>query len=490
MIQLSYLDGILVKRLSLFLYLSLVFACPFTSKCRADWSPHVKGSVEQIYDSNIFLDPQGVKGRKSRSDFRTNLGTTIGLTNQTKYRVLSIDYSPTYSLFVKNGGESYLRHTARLDLVQDLDEHLFFYIQDHFDYNQEAQSLNQESTAVNYGREKNITNDSEMGLVYGFGPEDSVKIFYYDNRLIYLNDSNRSFERYNYVGNDDSVEYGPGAEIEYWLNVRNGLSLSYQWQRIDYKIEPSKRVDHVDLGYLHRWSPKTLFRIDYIFDNVRSFGHLAPDYKIHQTQAGLERSISPSLSFSIMAGYYHRSMDEMDLKSPEDIKYNFDTSKNDGFMGHLEMQYEREHWSAKMTAESGVRLEFNDYNNRGYTPYRSIRIDMNYEFSYRLNGVAGIGYTYENSPDTATALLEKDHRVETYYASCSLTYLIKKWLQCKLSYTYNDQSETSLRQYELGYNDHVFLFNLTAFYDWMRHGGKSKGNHDSDTRYSRATTSI
>ena len=457
--------------------LCILAAAPFfcVPKCQADWNPHVKGTLEQIYDSNIFLDPEGVKGRKSRSDFRTNFGAILGITNKTQYRSLDIEYAPTYSLFVKNGGESYLRHTAMLDLEQDIAEHLLFYAYEHFDYNQEPISLNQESTAVNFGRRKNINNESETGLTYQFGPEDNAKIFYYDNRLIYLNDSNRRYGHYGYTrGNDDSVEYGPGIEINYWLNVRNGLSLSYQWQRVDYEIQPSRRVDHVDAAYLYRWDPKTLARIDYIFDNVRSYGHLSPDYKIHQAQAGFERSLSPSLSLTIMAGFYHRSLSDEGFIAPNGIKFDHGSSKNDGFMGHTEVLYNREHWNVKFTADSGVRLEFNDYNNRGYTPYRSFGINANYDFTDRLHGFVIMAYTYESSPDTVQAIIKKDHRVETYHASCGMKYLIKKWLECKLTYAYNDQSETSLRQYPLGYNDHVVMFSVTAVYDWMKHETKNQ----------------
>ncbi len=439
----------------------------------ADWAPYVETTLEQIYDSNIFLDPEGYKGRESRSDFRTNIGATFGIRNQTRLRTLELEYTPTYSLFVKNGGESYLRHTAALNFLQHLSQHLFLYAKDNFDYNQEPSTSNYtlQSTAVNQGRRKNLRNAGEGGLEYQFGPEDYLRIYYIDNRLIYPDEStSRSKGKFG-VSNDDSVQYGPGAEIIHWINQRNGLDLIYEWQRVDYAVQPSRRIDHIDAGYSYRWSPYTTLRLDYIFDNVRNFGRLSPDFKIHQVQAGFEKIFSQSLSVNVMAGYYHRSMTKSKLEKITNVTP--DSSKNDGFMGHLDINYHRSHWHLNMSGESGVRLEFNDYNNRGYTPYRLINLNGSYDLTEKLQIFSSLSYTYESSPDTLRALVEKDHRTETYNASGGLKYLLLKWLTCTIEYNYNDQSETQLSKRDLvGYNDHVVLFRITAIYDWLRHKEK------------------
>ena len=445
-------------------------------QCHADWAPHTSAALEQIYDSNIFLEPDGVSRHDSKSDFRTNISATLGISNETRLRSFTLEYTPTYSYFVKNSNESYLSHAADMTFTQNLTQHISIYMEDNFSYSEEpiSQYGDMESTSVNYDRRKNITNNGVGGLLYQFGYEDFLKIYYRDDRLIYTgNNSKYDFNGHRVQGDDNSVAYGPGAEVTYWLNRRNGLDLIYEWQRIDYDIRESKRIDHVDAGYSYRWSPNTTLRVDYIFDDVRTDGHISPDYKIHQAQAGFERVFSKSLTLDLMAGYYHRSMEKSQFEEKNQI--STDSSKNDGFMGRFEMNYNRSHWHVGIAGESGVRLEFNDYNNRGYTPYRLVTMDGQYDFTERLNAFARLSYTYETSPDTLRAAVKKDYRTETYNASTGIKYLLLEWLTCSLEYNYNDQSETQISdKYGAGYNDHVVMFRLNAIYDWLKHKETSK----------------
>ena len=443
----------------------------------ADWVPYTRATLEQIYDSNIFLESEGEHRHDSKSDFRTNISPTMGIRNETQFRVLSFEYTPTYSWFAKNHHESYLRHTAALDFNQAVSHRFSIYAHDSFDYNEEPYSEygEQQSTAVNYGRRKNIRNGGEGGVVYRFGPEDYFRFYYYDERLIYPNESDYDLQGHRIEGSDDSVEYGPGAQLMYWINQRNGIDLLYEWQRVDYEIRNSRRIDHFDAGYSYRWSPHTTLRIDYILDNVRTYGRIAPDYKIHQAAAGFERIFSHSLEMTLLAGFYHRSMEDSRLE--EETQLDIGSSQNDGFMGHMEIRYTRSNWNVSVSGEGGVRLEFADYNNRGFTPYREISVDGRYDFSDRLHGSVSLSYTHEMSPDTIRALVEGDHRTETYNITTGLEYVMLEWLTCSAEYQYNDQSETQISDRNLtGYNDHVFTIRLTATYDWRQNEAQSETN--------------
>jgi len=457
--------------------------------CLADWVPYTRATLEQIYDSNIFLESEGEHGHDSKSDFRTNITPTIGIRNESQFRLFSLEYSPSYSWFAKNHHESYMRHTAAFDFNQDLSSRLSIYANDSFDYNEEPQEEPGEetSTAVNYGRRKNIRNSGEGGIIYQFGQENILRFYYYDNRLIYPSDSGYDYEGGELSSSDDSVEYSPGAEIIYWLNQRNGMDFLYEWQRVDYEIRESRRIDHLDMGYTYRWSPHTTLRIDYILDNVRNYGRLSPDYKIHQAQAGFERIFSPSFTLSMFGGFYHRSMEDSQLE--EETGLDIGSSHNNGFMGHMDVGYTRSHWSITAAAEGGIRLEFADYNNRGFTPYREFSIDGRYDFTERLHGTLSLSYTHEMSPDTLMALVEGDHRTETYNISAGLKYLLLEWLTCSFEYDYNDQSETQFSDMTpTGYNDHVFMLRLSATYDWLKHEKRTKQNYGTHTKSIGGTT--
>ena len=461
-------------------------------QCCAEWAPHLSAALEQIYDSNIFLEPDGVSRHDSKSDFRTNVSTTLGITNETHLRSFTLEYTPTYSYFVKNSNESYVSHAAAMNLRQNLTKYISIYMEDNFFYSEEpiAQYGDMESTSVNYDRRKNITNSGEGGFLFQFGYENFLKIYYSDDRLIYPDNNSYDVNGHRVQTDDNSVAYGPGAEITYWLTQRNGVNLAYQWQRIDYDIRESKRIDHVDAGYSYRWSPNTILSVDYIFDDVRTEGHISPDYKINQAQAGFERIFSRSLTLDLMAGYYHRSMEKSQFEERNQL--STDSSENDGFMGRVGLNFTRSNWHVTVAGESGVRLEFTDYNNRGYTPYRLVTMNGQYDFTDRLHGFLGLSYTHEMSPDTLTALVQGDRRTETYNISTRLEYLLLKWLTCSLEYAYNDQSETQIsNQYAAGYNDNVVMFRLNAIYDWLEHTANRNQNYDTipSQHHSRTTIS-
>ncbi len=447
------------------------------STCKADWIPYTRATLEQIYDSNIFLEPEGENRHESRSDFRTNISPTIGIRNESQFRVLSFEYAPSYSYFARNTNENYLRQTLAFDFNQGISSHIYFYVHDSFDYNEEPISEygEEQSTSVNYGRRKNIRNNGEGGFVYRFGPEDFFRIYYYDNRLLYPDDSGYGRQDNRIESSDDSVEYGPGIQVGYWITQRNGVSFLYEWQRVDYEIRSSRRIDHLDAGYSYRWSPHTTLRIDYILDNVRTYGRLSPDYKIHQAAAGFEKMFSQSLSLTFLAGFYHRTMEDTILEEETDL--DIGSSHNNGFMGHMAIRYTQSNWNVSLTGEGGVRLEFADYNNRGFTPYREISLDGHYYFSDRLHGFLSLSYTHEMSPDTLMALVEGDHRTETYNVSTGVEYLLLEWLTCSAEYQYNDQSETQVSDLHLtGYNDHVFSIRFTATYDWRHSEAQPETN--------------
>ena len=451
----------------------------------ADWIPYTRATIEQIYDSNIFLEPAGENRHDSRSDFRTNISPTIGIRNETQFKVLSLEYSPYYSYFVKNSNESYLGHTVTFDFNQSFSARLSIYANDSFNYSEEplSEEYGEEiSTTVNYGRRKNIRNTGEGGVVYQFGMEDFFRVYYLDSRLIYPDNSGYDYNGNRIQASDDSVEYGPGAEVNYWINQRNGIDLLYEWQRVDYQIRYSRVIDHLDAGYTYRWSPHTSLRVDYIQDNVRTYGDLSPDYKIYQATAGFERIFSPSLDISLMAGFFHRSMEDWVLEDETQMETD-SSQKNNGFMGHVDVHYTRSNWNVSLTGEAGVRLEFSDYNNRGYTPYREISIDGRYDFSDRLHGTLNLSYTHETSPDTLMALVVGDHRIETYNVTTGLEYLLLEWLTCGIEYQYNDQSETQVSDLHLtGYNDNVFTLRLTATYDWRQREATPETNSWQPTR--------
>ncbi len=426
------------------------------------WIPFVRATIEQLYDSNIFLDPDGFhRPGANKSDFRTNITPAIGIRNETQAQTVSAEYVFNYSYFVNNSDQNYAGHTGNFDYERYLMEHLKFYAHDSVSVSEEPRTDAYDYVTVNYGRRRNLNNDGEAGFEYAFGPENTIKIYYHDHRLDYLKDYKYGTGIGERLGSDDSVTYGPGLEVQYWFNVQNGLSLSYQWERTDYEIRGSERRDHLDLGYTYRFSPHTSARCDFILDYVDSKDPLLFDYKIYQGTIGLSKVFSPSWSLDVYGGFYYRPS--------EDVPDEIDSSDNDGFSGGFTLTYTQEVWHLRLLGDAGARVEYGDYNNRGYTPYRSISLEFVYQLSDRLQLYVNGSYDYEKSPDiTFQTLATGENRRETYDVSSGLEYHFLPWLSGKAEYEYSEESASEYSQkLPAGYKDHRCTISLTARYDWL-----------------------
>ncbi len=434
---------------------------PFISCCRADWIPYTRASLEQIYDSNIFLEPEGESRHDSRSDFRTNISPTLGIRNETDSRTLSFDYTMTYSQFYKNSDQSYLGHNAALDYEQHLSERVLWFLRDTVALSEEPESDTYDYTSINYGRRRNLTNTGETGFEYHFGQENLFRVYYTDSRLIYLNkNGHRGHMGSGDLSSDDSVTYGPGMEIAYWINRKNGISVNYTWERTDYEIDYSEKRDHLDVGYQYRWSTHTILRADFILDYVDTFDPLLFDFKVYQMTVGFMKVFNPAWELDVYSGFYYRPSDDQ----PDYIS----SSDNTGYAGGINVTYTQQHWHVTFSGEAGIRLEYGDYNNRGYTPYRSLGIDFTYDFTERLHYYADLSYDYEKSPDTLGAVLAGENRRETYTATTGIEYMLLSWLTGTMEYQYNDESATQISdEHPMGYNDHRFMIRLSATYDWL-----------------------
>ncbi len=335
------------------------------------------------------------------------------------------------------------------------------YARDTVSLSEEPLSDTYDYTSVNYGRRRNITNTGETGIEYNFGPENLFRLFYTDSRLIYLNSSNdRGHSDLRRFGSDDSVTYGPGMEATYWFNQKNGTYMNYTWERTDYEVRYSEKRDHLDIGYRYRWSPHTTLMANFILDYVNQYDPLLFDYKVYQFTVGFNKIFSPRLEMNCFGGYYYRpSGDEPDYISSSD---------NTGYAGGFDVTYSRAHWHLTVRGETGVRLEYGDYNNRGYTPYRSAGVDFTYDISDRLHYYSSASYDYQKSPDTLQAVVAGENRRENYNGTAGIEYLFLSWLTGTMEYQYNDESATQISDEHLtGYNDHIFMLRLSVTYDWL-----------------------
>ncbi len=434
----------------------------------ADWIPYVRATISNEYDSNIFLDPQrkDYEG-KSAGDYRLTVTPTIGLRNETEHQQFSGEYSPVFNYFHEHSDQNYLGHNLSLDYTRAITQHLSFFVTEGLIYSEEPEELSytdyvdRDPNARMDTRSSHLDTTTAAGFTYQFGPEDALTLTYYDARINYTNSSDGP-EGEGYGDNDDSVAYGPELELTYWFSQRHGLGLTYSWRRYDYEYEYSRKTQDIGLVYTYRYSPHMTIDLDYSIEFVQEYGPEGFDYHIHRLTAGFEKAFSSSWTLHASAGFWSRS--NIDENGAMDyVGYDPD-SEDSGFMGSLGLDYTWNHFHTTLSMEAGTRTAFNDYENRGFTEYRSISLSTSYDLSDRLGLYASAGYYHDLTPEMESG---HDDRTETYRFSAGCNYLILPWLTSTLEYQYNESSETEIDDRPAGYEQHIIMFNLTASYEWL-----------------------
>ena len=440
----------------------------YQSTASANWVAFVKGSVEQFYDSNIFLDPDDFhRPGANKSDFRTNLVPGFGIRNEGKRQNLSLEYDLFCSFFYNNSDQNYVGHMVDFNFERFLTEHIRFYMKDYVSVSEEPESATYDYVTVNYGRKKNLTNSGEGGIEFLMRGDSSLTFYYLDNRLYYLDDNDypRSIHG-NRLGYDDSVTYGPGTHLIYWFTKSHGIDVTYEWKRVDYDYKKSERRDYLDFYYKYRTSEDNVFYGNFIYDYVDLKTPYLSDYQIYRILVGLERKFSREWSAEFFGGYYYRTFNDDKVKVGDLIE---DTSDDDGFVGGGSITYNQERWQLQLKGEYGLRIQYGDYNNRGFTRFRNIELNFDYNITDRLHSFISLFYEHEEYPNSLAEVFLGDRRREFYDALVGVEYLFLPWLSGKLQYEYSKESASRIRfDIPVGYTDHIGFIGLYANYDLLK----------------------
>ena len=279
------------------IFILVVVAVLFSATSWADWRFLPALSLEESYDSNIYLDPD-----HETSDFITRLLPELRVEDVTATRTFAASYTMSLNNYSRHSDNNYIGHGGELSWDQQLSRNLSWHIRDVYYRSEEPLEENPDYTGVRRTRNEYSRNTVDTGFTYQFGAADSVTVSYYDNRLRNT-DSDIS----------DDVQYGPSLGLEYWLSHSHGLALGYSWNRIDYKDDdPSEETNDFNLGYRWRQSQHTMLLLDYgllLFSSKAStseeddYGD-EDDYNVHSVSAGFEHAFNPAYSLSGSLGSY------------------------------------------------------------------------------------------------------------------------------------------------------------------------------------------
>ena len=342
-------------------------------------------SVQEEYTDNLYLS-----SLTKRSEWITTVAPGISLSLQKPRLTFDLSYSPGFVYYLHNPRYDYTSHDQTFRTVADLTPRLTFsFLQTYVrtDDPELVETVDEvETLLAREGRFKLNRTSFNPRLDYRFGAENSLSASYR-----YVN--SRSEDPFE----DDFQQQDIDTSLSYWFNVKNGIDLSFNYQKGNFDISPDlKNAYGYTARYIHRFTQhfevygegNAEFR-DYAETRItlplgREVSEDLDDEDVYRCNFGFTYSYSPTLEFMGGVGYYWREQSESDqdglnttasvIKSTE--KTTFSLTWNSGFASD-DFAYRDsgsyDYWTlaANATYLYSSKLQFNlsgSYGYRDYTP--------------------------------------------------------------------------------------------------------------------------
>ena len=451
------------------LFLSLILVADAAMAAQFLFTP--RATVTEKFSDNIYL----TKNDKE-DDFITTplVGFTLELPGQTTG--LSLSYDGGYNFYAKNNENDSWQHNAvgsfwhnftretRLEL-----NNAFVYAQDPLG-NQDV--VNQQGDVVapgDYSRRTGLNtyyrDYSTATLTHQFGLENSIY-----GQFIYGFLKNKS-DQYQ-----DSQEISPSVGMTYWWSTWTGIELGADYLRGLYSggqgaTNTQNTQDGTDqddfyqvsgrVRLNHRLSPQFGIYEQYrqIYRNydgnqagqvqAGTDGQLNQDYLVYAPSVGVFYQFDPTLTASLGVGYFYQQ-----VQNGKDQQGPFPTAD-------INKLWDYQTWSIRTRGSSGIGSQDFSADNQGFNRYAQTDITGQYNFTRQFYGEASFLYRYSdyiNGEDD-----EVDHYIRP---QVGLGYKVFRWMDVKLSYSYNKFIATNNSEDDYAENSVLLSVTLQPDQPW------------------------
>lgn len=388
-----------------FSLLLLVSAQVSFAKYNFELTPAI--SVGETYNDNIYLGSTNEK-----SDYITMVSPSLDLNILSEKNSLALQYAPTFVWYDDESQNDTVRHLGTLTFAQDLTEHLRFDLTNTYLKSEEPIEDIEYVEGVRTTRNTYQRNTGEARLLYLFGPENSLTAGYRHSTL-----QNKD------VTLDDGTIQNPFCTLFYWLNVKNGLELDYEFTDAEFSTDDGSvpgddyTGHRAGMRYLYRFTPHSTASLGYHYTS-RDFDRQAEDYDVHEGSVGFEQAFSPDLSVSMGVGYFAVDNDRSDDESG--LTYNASMIK----------RFARGIFS--IGGDGGWDEAYLEAERRGLTRYWSGNTRIEYRILEPLSGYAG-GFYRQDKRD----LDNREWKI--LRGNCGLEWSFHRWFSFSLDYTYSER---------------------------------------------------
>jgi hypothetical protein len=424
-------------------------------------------TLREEYTSNVDLSPTD-----ERDDFITTISpgfrvSTLKRSSATgdfrappstagefgEFRVPSVSegeqYEEQYGVYLdvqlpivfygKDTSDDYIGLLGNLDAWYTFDRRLRFRVRDYAIRSEETREEEYGVGALpgeyllGTGRGERTTyfrNVVQPSVEYRFGRENLASLNYINN--VYRNESDFY---------EDSTENYIDPRLDYWFDVRNGISLEYALLLGDFETSPDLTGQTMMGRYIYRFNPRSLVFGDFAYF-IRDFDFPGNDYDIYRPTVGIAYEFSRTLSATVQAGYFL-----MDPKRG---------SKQDGPYYDIVLRQLAERTTYTLAFQGGYTEDYFSSENLGFTLYHRGIGTITHEPLQRLTlGLSG-------SLEYADYVSEPGDRKDWIWGvRGDASYELLRWLTASLVGTYSeDDSNVNINDY----TEYRGMFEITARY--------------------------
>jgi hypothetical protein len=397
------------EKVVIFIFFMLFFSITNLASAgyKYEFTPSI--AISELYDDNIDLD----KTNKI-FDWITKITPSASLNVGSEKNVFQFRYAPTIVRYKDNDANNTLRHSGVLVIGKEMTSHLRFDLNDTLLRSEDPIEETEGIYGIRRTRNAYLRNNSGASLAFLFGPEDNLR-FGYNNSLLKNKD----------ITLDDNSYATPFINLTYWINVRNGVELNYQYSIAEFTRDDGWPATNnytgtaAGLKYFYRFSTHTTASVGYDL-NTREFDGLTEDYNIHQGTIGLSHSFSNDASLSMSGGYFKLKKE----RSPDDNGYSYSLSLQKNFS----------HGKISLGGSGGWREGYLEATKQGLIKYYGLNSQLDYKVYERLSNYAGISYMRDN--DTSI-----DRKYKTYSGNYGWKWSFLKWYALSIDYSHYERDD-------------------------------------------------
>lgn len=407
-----------------------------------------------------------------KEDFMTTVRPGIKFSNMDAQSGVDLDASAGYVFYAHNENLDYLTANVSASAKYLTSSHFNFYIRNSFirsDMPREREPFttgadNKYLLATENQRNVYIRNVVEPTVEYQFGPESRVGVKYrnnyYQDKDVLLTDGS--------VTNNDSIENYINPFLVFWITKQHGISLDYSYTNGYFKggRDPMGfRVGYTNLNghkvggsYMLRFTPRATAFVKGAYTsqtfNDETIGYMtySRDYMIYDAAVGLSYMFSPTLTASAEAGYFW-----MDPRDPQFMK------RQDGVSFKADIVQLDARTTYRLSIQGGYTQDFFTSQNLGFRRYYRATGSITHFLERRLSiGCLGSIEYGEMQNEWPNA-----NQLDTIWmAGANIAYTPFKWLRIALDYNYQERLlNRAFDPYEENeYQEHRAMLTFTATY--------------------------